>query len=148
MPGAPKAVRPIDSAVLEASCSRRCWACSTGDQFATTDQVRYVRELGAATAPVDSGDASAAFLLRAPTVDQVRAVADAGAVMPQKSTYFFPKLHCGFLINPLDASDATALARVLPDACRRTSRSRSPSMPTRDDREPVVGRGRAAMTRR
>jgi uncharacterized protein (DUF1015 family) len=52
---------------------------------------------------VDQGDASAAFLLRAPTVDQVRAVAAAGAVMPQKSTYFFPKLHCGFLINPLDA---------------------------------------------
>ena len=72
-------------------------------QFATTDSIVYVRELGLATAPVDRGDASAAFLLRAPTVEQVRAVADAGAVMPQKSTYFFPKLYSGFLINPLDA---------------------------------------------
>ena len=81
----------------------RSWGCSIRPSSATTDSIRYVRELGAATAPVDRGDASAAFLLRAPTVDQVRAVADAGAVMPQKSTYFFPKLHCGFLINPLDA---------------------------------------------
>ena len=37
-----------------------------------------------------------------PTLEQVRAVADAGAVMPQKSTYFFPKLWSGFLLNPLE----------------------------------------------
>ncbi len=103
MMGAPAAVRSIDSAVLEAVVLAPLLGLLDPAQFATTDAVRYVRELGAATAPVDQGDASAAFLLRAPTVDQVRAVADAGAVMPQKSTYFFPKLHCGFLINPLDA---------------------------------------------
>ena len=103
MMGAPAAVRTIDSAVLEAVVLAPLLGLLDPAQFATTDAVRYVRELGAATAPVDQGDASAAFLLRAPTVDQVRAVADAGAVMPQKSTYFFPKLHCGFLINPLDA---------------------------------------------
>jgi uncharacterized protein (DUF1015 family) len=62
-----------------------------------------VRDLGTATALVDQGEASAAFLLRPPVVEQVRAVAAAGAVMPQKSTYFFPKLFCGFLFNPLDA---------------------------------------------
>ena len=99
----PAPVRTIDSAVLEAVVLAPLLGLLDPAQFATTDAIRYVRELGAATAPVDQGDASAAFLLRAPTVDQVRAVADAGAVMPQKSTYFFPKLHCGFLINPLDA---------------------------------------------
>jgi uncharacterized protein (DUF1015 family) len=31
----------------------------------------------------------------------VQAVAAAGRVMPQKSTYFFPKLYSGFLLNPL-----------------------------------------------
>jgi hypothetical protein len=103
MMGAPAAVRSIDSAVLEAVVLAPLLGLLDPAQFATTDSVRYVRELGAATAPVDQGDASAAFLLRAPTVDQVRAVAEAGAVMPQKSTYFFPKLYCGFLINPLDA---------------------------------------------
>jgi uncharacterized protein (DUF1015 family) len=35
-------------------------------------------------------------------VEQVRAVAGSGAVMPQKSTYFFPKLWSGFLVNPLE----------------------------------------------
>ena len=103
MMGAAAAVRTIDAAVLEAVVLAPLLGLLDPAQFATTDSIRYVRELGAATAPVDRGDASAAFLLRAPTVDQVRAVAGAGAVMPQKSTYFFPKLHCGFLINPLDA---------------------------------------------
>jgi uncharacterized protein (DUF1015 family) len=103
MMGAPAAVRSIDSAVLEAVVLAPLLGLLDPAQFATTDTVRYVRELGAATAPVDQGDASAAFLLRAPTVDQVRAVADAGAVMPQKSTYFFPKLATGFLLNPLAA---------------------------------------------
>jgi len=74
-----------------------------GDQFLTTDQVRYVRGLETATGLVDSGEAGSAFLLRAPTVEQVQAVAAAGRVMPQKSTYFFPKLATGFLLNPLAA---------------------------------------------
>jgi uncharacterized protein (DUF1015 family) len=73
------------------------------DQFLVTDQVRYVRGLDAAASMVDSGEASSAFLLRAPTVEQVQAVAAAGRVMPQKSTYFFPKLATGFLLNPLRA---------------------------------------------
>ena len=62
-----------------------------------------MRGLETATDLVDSGEAGSAFLLRAPTVEQVQAVAAAGRVMPQKSTYFFPKLATGFLLNPLAA---------------------------------------------
>ncbi|HUZ83578.1 MAG TPA: DUF1015 domain-containing protein [Gaiellales bacterium] len=102
MPGSPAALRTVDSAVLEALVLAPMLGLLDREQFLTTDRVRYVRELQAATAAVDAGDAGAAFLLRAPTVEQVRAVAAAGRVMPQKSTYFFPKLHSGFLFNPLD----------------------------------------------
>ena len=102
MPGAPKALRAIDAAVLEALVLAPLLGLD-GDQFLTTDQVRYVRGLDTATALVDSGEAGSAFLLRAPTVEQVQAVAAAGRVMPQKSTYFFPKLATGFLLNPLAA---------------------------------------------
>ena len=48
---------------------------------------------------VDAGQAAAAFLLRAPTMEQVRAVAEAGQTMPQKSTYFYPKLLSGLLFH-------------------------------------------------
>ena len=102
MPGSPAALRSVDSAVLQAVVLAPMLGMLDRDQFMSTDLIRYVRELQAATTAVDTGEAGAAFLLRAPTIDQVRAVASAGRVMPQKSTYFFPKLHSGFLINPLD----------------------------------------------
>ncbi|HEX2378009.1 MAG TPA: DUF1015 domain-containing protein [Gaiellales bacterium] len=102
MHGIPTAVKKVDAAVLEAAILQPMLGLLDAEQFAASDAVQYVRELGAATAPVERGEAAAAFILRAPTVEQVRAVADAGAVMPQKSTYFFPKLWSGFLVNPLE----------------------------------------------
>jgi uncharacterized protein (DUF1015 family) len=100
MPGAAKAVRSVDAAVLEALVLSPLLGLR-GEQFLSTDRVRYVRGLDAATALVDTGAAGTAFLLRAPTVEQVQAVATTGSVMPQKATYFFPKLYSGFLLNPL-----------------------------------------------
>jgi uncharacterized protein (DUF1015 family) len=35
----------------------------------------------------------------------VRAVADAGEVMPQKSTFFYPKLASGLVLNPIDPEE-------------------------------------------
>jgi hypothetical protein len=102
MPGVPGAVKKVDAAVLEAVVLQPMLGLLDAEQFAASDAVQYVRELGAATGPVERGEAAAAFLLRPPSVEQVRAVAAAGAVMPQKSTYFFPKLWSGFLVNPLE----------------------------------------------
>jgi uncharacterized protein (DUF1015 family) len=97
------AVRKIDAAVLESVVlAPMLGLLHHPEQFSTTEDVRYVRELDAAAGMVDAGESAAAFLLRAPTVEQVQGVARAGKVMPQKSTYFFPKLYSGFLINPLD----------------------------------------------
>jgi hypothetical protein len=64
--------------------------------------VRYTASAEEARAAVDSGEAEAAFLLRPPTVEQVAAVAEAGKTMPQKSTFFYPKLTSGLLFLPLD----------------------------------------------
>jgi uncharacterized protein (DUF1015 family) len=100
MPGVPAAVRSIDAAVLQALVLSPLLGLD-GEQFLTTDGVRYLRGLDQATALVDSGEAGAAFLLRAPTVEQVQGVTGSGSVMPQKSTYFFPKLWSGFLLNSL-----------------------------------------------
>jgi uncharacterized protein (DUF1015 family) len=61
--------------------------------------VRYTPSAEEAVALVDSGDAQAACLLRAPTIEQVTATARAGETMPQKSTYFYPKLLSGLLFH-------------------------------------------------
>jgi uncharacterized protein (DUF1015 family) len=63
----------------------------------------YSRDVDGVLKRVEAGTAQAAFLLRPPAVQDVVEVARAGQVMPQKSTYFFPKPASGIVFNPLDA---------------------------------------------
>ena len=66
------------------------------------DDVRFTPSASDAERAVANGEATSAFLVRAPTIDEVEAVARAGETMPRKSTYFFPKLTSGLLFSPLD----------------------------------------------
>jgi len=54
-------------------------------------------------AAVRAGRADAAILLRAVTVSQIRAAADARVLMPEKTTYFAPKPRTGMVMRTLDA---------------------------------------------
>ena len=63
--------------------------------------VSYTAYANEAVAAVDRGDAAAAFLLQPVTVEQVSRFAHAGETMPQKSTFFFPKLTSGLLFHPV-----------------------------------------------
>jgi uncharacterized protein (DUF1015 family) len=60
------------------------------------------RGLGELEKRVDSGEMAAAFSLYPTRLDDLMAVADAGAVMPPKSTWFEPKLADGLLAHVLD----------------------------------------------
>ena len=51
---------------------------------------------------VDSGEHAVAFAMHATSLDDVMRVADAGAVMPPKSTWFEPKLRSGLVVHLLD----------------------------------------------
>jgi uncharacterized protein (DUF1015 family) len=50
---------------------------------------------------VARGEAAAAILVRPTPLEQLAEVATAGDVMPQKSTYFYPKLLTGMVFNPV-----------------------------------------------
>ncbi|HLX57100.1 MAG TPA: DUF1015 domain-containing protein [Ktedonobacteraceae bacterium] len=63
--------------------------------------VRYTRDARQALQAVQHGEAQVALLLNPTRVRQVCDVAEAGDLMPQKSTYFYPKLITGLVINPL-----------------------------------------------
>jgi uncharacterized protein (DUF1015 family) len=63
--------------------------------------VAYTADAEEAIRTVDEGRASAAFLLRPTRVEDVFAVAKRGEVLPQKATYFYPKLLSGLLFHPL-----------------------------------------------
>jgi uncharacterized protein (DUF1015 family) len=62
----------------------------------------YVRGMNESLAMVDRGEAQMACLLNAVRVQEVREIALAGEVMPQKSTDFYPKLLSGLVIYKLD----------------------------------------------
>jgi uncharacterized protein (DUF1015 family) len=70
------------------------------ERYAT--DVAYTPREDEARAAVARGEAEAAFLLRPTEIEAVFARAREGQVMPQKTTYFFPKLTSGLLFQPLD----------------------------------------------
>ncbi|MFH1746747.1 MAG: DUF1015 domain-containing protein [Planctomycetota bacterium] len=63
--------------------------------------VQYIKAADdAARAAADS--AGTAFLMQPTTMEEMRSVCGAGDLMPHKSTYFYPKLASGLIVNPLD----------------------------------------------
>jgi uncharacterized protein (DUF1015 family) len=66
------------------------------------DFVGGIRGLGELQRRVDSGEMAVAFALYATSLEDLMAVADAGQVMPPKSTWFEPKLADGMVSHLLD----------------------------------------------
>jgi uncharacterized protein (DUF1015 family) len=66
------------------------------------DFVGGIRGPGELVKRVDAGDAAVAFSMHPASIDQLIAIADAGAIMPPKSTWFEPKLRSGLLVHTLD----------------------------------------------
>jgi len=66
------------------------------------ENLSYLREAAEAMERVRQGSAQIAFLMNPCPVKQVRDVAFAGEVMPQKSTDFYPKLLSGLTAYALD----------------------------------------------
>jgi uncharacterized protein (DUF1015 family) len=64
--------------------------------------ISYTPDWQEAVRAVDSGEAAVAVLMRPTRIEDVFAVAERGETMPQKSTYFYPKLVSGLLFLPLD----------------------------------------------
>ncbi len=64
--------------------------------------VRYIRDIGEAMSQARSGSANVTFLMNPARMTQVRDIAFAGEVMPQKSTDFYPKLLTGLTIYALE----------------------------------------------
>jgi uncharacterized protein (DUF1015 family) len=102
LPPGGEALHRLDVTLLAATLARLCGI----DRAATTagGRVAFTKDVAEAMAWVDdrTDAADAAFLLEATPVDEVAAVARDGDVMPQKSTYFYPKLLTGLVLNPLE----------------------------------------------
>lgn len=72
------------------------------ENMARQVNLRYTRSAREAVNAVRTGRASAAFIINPTRVSQIKDVALAGDKMPQKSTYFYPKLKTGLVMNIFD----------------------------------------------
>ncbi|HZH41043.1 MAG TPA: DUF1015 domain-containing protein [Gemmatimonadales bacterium] len=93
--GTSPALRSLDVAVIEPLVVKQILGAGT-----STPTLTYTPDAKAALDAVRTGRAAASVLLNATKVSQVVAVADAGEVMPQKSTYFVPKVPAGLVLKP------------------------------------------------
>jgi uncharacterized protein (DUF1015 family) len=100
LPRGSNALRGLDVSVLGAALER-----ILGDDAATladAGRLSYTKDAADALSQVGEGQADACFLLAATPIEAVMAVAEAGELMPPKSTYFVPKAATGLVFNPLD----------------------------------------------
>ncbi len=74
-------------------------------RLASGGNIEYIKDTAVAInesiVKVDKGHSQAAFFLNPVKIQQLRVVTEAGERMPQKSTYFYPKMYSGLTINKL-----------------------------------------------
>jgi hypothetical protein len=99
----PEVLRRTDVAVLHSGILEQVLGITPEAQAAKTN-LWYPQDAKASLAELRSGRGQALFLMNATPVDEVRRVAEAGEVMPQKSTFFYPKVLTGLAIHTLDPS--------------------------------------------
>jgi uncharacterized protein (DUF1015 family) len=98
LPGGP-AVRALDVTRLAAALEQLSQVDAAA--LAAGGRVEYTKSAAEAVGLVDAGgDGDVALLLEPTPVGSILAVAAEGDVMPQKSTYFYPKPLTGLVINP------------------------------------------------
>jgi uncharacterized protein (DUF1015 family) len=78
------------------------------EAMAKQSNLTYSHELGETLSRVSTGAAQAAFIMNATKVHQVLDACEAGFVLPQKSTYFQPKLATGLVMQKIRAAEPPA----------------------------------------
>jgi len=102
LPEGGRAVRGLDVVLLGVALERLAGIDPAA--VAAGGRVSFTKSAAEAIDAVDDGrdGVDAAFLLEPTPVASIAAVAADGDVMPQKSTYFYPKALTGLVINPLE----------------------------------------------
>ena len=103
----PEVLRKTDVAVLHGAVLEELLGI-TPEMQAAKSNIWYAQDGRAAQGELEGGKGQALFLMNATPVRHVRDVAEAGEVMPQKSTFFYPKVLTGLAIHTLDPERTVA----------------------------------------
>jgi hypothetical protein len=100
----PPQLRPLDVVLLHGFLLEQLLGISpeavTAGQF-----VKYYKEPARVAKDLSAGAIQAAFFMNAVTIPEFRDVSLSGHVLPQKSTFFYPKIVTGLLIFPVAGDD-------------------------------------------
>lgn len=100
-PDSSEAYKGLDVNVLHSLVLERLLGIDKANMAAQIN-LTYTKIDGEAIESVNNGNANCCFLLNPTRVSEIRDIAAAGEKMPQKSTYFYPKLITGLVMNKLD----------------------------------------------
>lgn len=100
LPDECKALRQLDVSVLHTLVLERIFGIDK-ENMANQINLTYTRSADEALSAVDEKRADCCFLLNPTRVEEIGEVAAAGGKMPQKSTYFYPKLTTGLVMNKI-----------------------------------------------
>ncbi|MBI5892482.1 MAG: DUF1015 domain-containing protein [Deltaproteobacteria bacterium] len=103
----PDVFKSLDVTVLHSLILNKILGLSQKSQE-NQENLVYVKDTDEALNTLKNGNNQIVFLLHPTKIGQVKAVAKAGHVMPQKSTYFYPKLATGIVINSVEESEIVA----------------------------------------
>lgn len=96
----PDVLKKLDLTVLHKVLITKEFGYSEEEQMAQNG-IKYIKQESEAFDMIDSGKAEASFIMAYPKIKDIKEISEAGFRMPQKSTYFYPKLLSGIVINPL-----------------------------------------------
>lgn len=97
----PEVLRKLDLSLLHKIVLSDFLDFSEDDQF-KQNGVKYLKKEAEAFEAVENKQAEVVFIMATPSIQLIKEVSSQGYKMPQKSTYFYPKLLSGLVINPLD----------------------------------------------
>ena len=101
LPNVSRASQGLDVSVLHTLVLEKLMGIDA-ENMAKQINLTYVKQIGDALKSADSGKADCAFILNPTKISEICDVSSAGEKMPQKSTYFYPKLITGLVMNRLD----------------------------------------------
>ncbi|MHB1190291.1 MAG: DUF1015 family protein, partial [Armatimonadota bacterium] len=95
------ALKRLDVSVLHSLVLEKLFGIGAASLSAQSN-LSYAKSVNAAISAVERGECQMAFLLNPTEVDEVKAVAAEGERMPQKSTFFYPKLLTGAVLRVME----------------------------------------------
>ena len=101
LPKASAATQGLDVTVLHSLILEKIFGIDK-ENMAQQINLTYTRDFQEAVSSVQKGESQCAFILNPTRVTEIRDVAAAGEKMPQKSTYFYPKLITGLVMNQME----------------------------------------------